>query len=249
MGKANRMTDGELRPRQTVILAAGNGARLNGSGHHHPKPLLLVAGRPLIEHALRQAEAVGCEEAVVVIGCGADRMRDELGRLATPLRLRLVFNPWFDLPNGVSLLTAEPYAAQHFFLQMADHVFARPVLELLDGGAPADGRALLLVDRSPLDLDEADATKVRIADNRITVIGKEVQPWDGFDAGCFRMDHRIFGALRGAGAAGAPTVSAGMARLAAAGELAPVTLPGVAWVDVDRPQDLERANALLGPNG
>ena len=40
-----------------------------------PKPLVSVAGRTLIEHALEQASAAGVEEAVIVLGNAADQMR------------------------------------------------------------------------------------------------------------------------------------------------------------------------------
>ena len=233
--------------RQTVILAAGNGARLNGSRPGVPKPLVDVAGRPMIEHALRQARVAGCNEAVVVVGCEADLMRRHLGGLDTSLRITVVHNPLFDQPNGVSLLAAESYAAERFFLQMADHVFARPVLHLLDapGAAPGDS-VRLLIDYAPAGIDEDDATKVRVSDSLITAIGKRITPWDAVDAGCFRLDSRIFEALRQAGRVQPPSVSAGMERLATTGHLAAVPLEGVRWTDVDTPEDLARADTLLG---
>jgi len=237
------MLDGKRSPRQTVILAAGNGQRIGALGQNLPKPLLRVAGRPLIEHALRQAEQAGCEEAIIVLGHGADQLKGQFARIATPLRIRAVLNPSYHLPNGMSLLAAEPFADERFFLQMADHVFSEPVLgQLLD---PAlDGAARLLVDHSPRDLDEADATKVRIHDGRVTAIGKEVLPYDAVDTGCFLLDRRVFAALRAVTGESA-SVSAGMEQLAAVRALAAIPLEGVTWVDVDTPADWERAEALL----
>ena len=237
------MLAGTRSPRQTVILAAGNGQRIGALGQDLPKPLIRVAGRPLIEHALRQAAQAGCEEAIIVLGHGADHLQGELSRMATPLAIRAVLNPNYHLPNGMSLLAAEPHADAQFFLQMADHVFDAPVLERL-AAAPLDGAARLLVDYAPRDLDEADATKVRIAAGRVTAIGKEVLPYDAVDAGCFLLDARVFEALRAVRGESA-SVSAGMERLAAVGALAPVALEGVSWVDVDTPTDWQRAEHLL----
>jgi choline kinase len=226
-----------------VILAAGNGHRLSTPGRDLPKPLHRVAGQPLIEHALAQAEQAGCREAVIVLGHGADQLRAALAGLATPLTIRTAINPDYNLPNGVSLLAAEPYADERFFLQMADHVFSEAVLPLLtDPGL--DGAARLLVDPAPRDLDEADATKVRIREGRVTAIGKTVFPYDAVDAGCFLLDRRVFAALR-AVRGGEPSVSAGMEQLAADGALAPVPLGAVDWVDVDTPADRARADRLL----
>jgi choline kinase len=192
------MSDRHGRTRQTIILAAGNGSRLAGAREGRPKPLVTVGGRALIEHAVRHAESAGCEEAVIVVGHGADQVQAKLESLPTPLRLRFAFNPDYDQPNGVSLLAAEPFAAERFFLQMADHVFTRPVLGGLDDGTGSglDDVLRLLVDPHPKGLDETDATKVQIRDGLITAIGKDVSPWDAIDAGCFRMDRRVFDALR-----------------------------------------------------
>jgi choline kinase len=231
---------------QTVILAAGNGSRLSAARGDLPKPLVRVAGRTLIEHALDQAVAAGVEEAVVVTGRSHDLMRAHLDRLELPIRVRLVQNPRHEEPNGVSLLCAEPYVSGPFYLQMADHVFAQPVLRVLD--APEAARAgcvRLLVDFKPVNLDEADATKVRVADGLITAIGKDVYPYDAVDTGCFRLDPRVFTALHEVARREAASVTLGMRRLLGVGQLAAVPLTGIRWTDVDTPEDHARAELLL----
>ena len=52
--------------RRAVILAAGIGARLAHHTEHAPKPLLNVAGRPLIEHTLIALKDSGIQEVVVI---------------------------------------------------------------------------------------------------------------------------------------------------------------------------------------
>jgi choline kinase len=232
--------------RQTVILAAGNGSRLSATRGQLPKPLVRVAGQALIEHALDQAVAAGVEEAIVVTGNAADQMRAHLEGIDTPLKLTVVYNARYHDPNGVSLLCAEPYITGAFYLQMADHVFAHPVLPLLDrvDAAPA-GCARLLVDFHPVNLDEDDATKVRVAGSHITAIGKDVYPYDAVDTGCFRLDPRVFDALREVARTESPSVTLGMRRLLGRGELAAVPVSGVRWTDVDTPEDYAKAELLL----
>jgi choline kinase len=236
-----------LGTRQTVILAAGNGSRLTAARGGLPKPLVRVAGLTLIEHALDQAIAAGVEEAIIVTGNGADQMRAHLLTVETPLKLTVVYNPRYHEPNGVSLLAAEPYVTGPFYLQMADHVFARPVLRILDrvDAAPA-GTARLLVDFHPVNLDEGDATKVRTSGPQITAIGKEIYPYDAVDTGCFRLDRQVFTALNEVARNEAPSVTLGMRRLLAQGQLAGVPLSGVRWTDVDTPEDFAKAELLLG---
>ena len=239
------MPEPELRTRQTVILAAGLGSRLQADGVPVPKPLAIVGGAPLLEHALRHAEAAGVEEAVIVLGSEAERIAAFLHGRPGGLRIRTVFNPHFMQPNGVSLLAAERLVGGRFFLQMADHLFMSPVLTVLDQPL-ADGDSLprLLVDHTAEGIDLDDATKVRIESGRISAIGKSLSHWDAVDTGCFRLDGRVFEALRRAGREGPPSVSAGMTWLSERGMLVPVPLTGVAWADVDTPLDRDRAERL-----
>jgi 1L-myo-inositol 1-phosphate cytidylyltransferase len=235
-----------LGTRQTVILAAGNGSRLSAQRGDRPKPLVRVAGRALIDHALEQAALAGVEEAIIVTGKAADQMRAHLTTVDTPLKLTLVHNERYHDPNGVSLLCAEPFIDGPFYLQMADHVFAHPVLRHLDRVDAALPEAMrLLVDFHPVNLDEADATKVCVADGRITAIGKDVYPYDAVDTGCFRLDPRVFTALRSVAETEPPSVTLGMRYLLARGQLAPVSLTGVRWTDVDTPEDYAKAEMLL----
>ncbi len=235
-----------LGTRQTVILAAGNGSRLSATRGQLPKPLVRVAGQALIEHALDQAVAAGVEEAIIVTGNAADQMRAHLESVDTSLKLTVVYNERYHDPNGVSLLCAEPYITGAFYLQMADHVFAHPVLHFLDRADAAPAQcARLLVDFHPVNLDEDDATKVRVAGSHITAIGKDIFPYDAVDTGCFRLDPRVFDALHEVARSEAPSVTLGMRRLLGRGELASVPLSGVRWTDVDTPEDYAKAEMLL----
>jgi len=232
--------------RQTVILAAGNGSRLSAQRGELPKPLVRVAGRALIDHALDQAAAAGVEEAIIVTGKAADQMRAHLATVDTSVRLTLVHNERYHDPNGVSLLCAEPYVTGAFYLQMADHVFAHPVLRQLDRvEAAAPDSLRLMVDHHPVNLDEDDATKVRVSDGQITSIGKDVYPYDAVDTGCFRLDPRVFDSLRHVARTEAPSVTLGMRHLLAQGLLSAVPLMGVRWTDVDTPEDYAKAEMLL----
>jgi len=56
-----------------VVLAAGEGKRFKSA---LPKPLHQVAGRPLLWHVLAAAAPLGADRTVVVIGQGADDVRE-----------------------------------------------------------------------------------------------------------------------------------------------------------------------------
>lgn len=59
-----------------VILAAGQGKRMHS---RRPKVLHRIAGRCLVEHVLAAAGEAGIEKQIVVIGHGAEEVREALG--------------------------------------------------------------------------------------------------------------------------------------------------------------------------
>jgi 1L-myo-inositol 1-phosphate cytidylyltransferase len=232
---------------QTIILAAGHGSRLVSGGV--PKPLVQIAGVPLIGHALEHARASGCTRAVVVIGHEGDQVRAAIERMQfgkAGVDVAFIVNPHTDNPNGVSLLTAQPLAEEAFFLQMVDHVFGGVALPKLTEQVLAGGEVgRLLVDKAPNGIDVSDATKVRLDGERIIAIGKQVEPWDAIDTGCFVLTRAAFEALRRVGTSEPLTVSAGMRQLTRQRLLGAVSIDGIPWVDVDTPADREAGERLL----
>ncbi|MCX7945957.1 MAG: bifunctional UDP-N-acetylglucosamine diphosphorylase/glucosamine-1-phosphate N-acetyltransferase GlmU [Hydrogenophilus sp.] len=57
-----------------VVLAAGKGRRMQS---HLPKVLQPLGGRPLLAHVLEQARGLDPERLVVVVGYGAEQVREE----------------------------------------------------------------------------------------------------------------------------------------------------------------------------
>lgn len=64
-----------MTPTACMILAAGFGTRMGALTRTRPKPLIPVAGRPLIDHALEQARGAGVGRIVVNGHYHADQMR------------------------------------------------------------------------------------------------------------------------------------------------------------------------------
>jgi choline kinase len=210
-----------------------------------PKPLLTVAGVPLVGHALAHAMASGCRSAVVVVGHEAGRVKAAVEALGSGLEIRFVTSPDPASPNGISLLAAEAEAHGPFFLQMVDHLFAGIVLPKLASALTTGEGGRVLVDKAPDGLDLSDATKVSLDGDRVIAIGKGLDTWDAIDAGCFVLTDAVFDALRSVPESEPKTVSSGMRRLAALGLLGAVDLEGVAWADVDTPRDRAQAERVL----
>ncbi|WP_069946864.1 N-acetylmuramate alpha-1-phosphate uridylyltransferase MurU [Microbulbifer aggregans] len=62
-----------------MLLAAGYGKRMRPLTDQTPKPLLQVAGKPLIEHALERLAAIGVRRVVINLGHLGEKIRARLG--------------------------------------------------------------------------------------------------------------------------------------------------------------------------
>ena len=67
-----------MTPDAAMVFAAGLGTRLGHLAKNTPKPLVVVGGKPLIDHALDIAERAGVERVVVNVHYMADRLSRHL---------------------------------------------------------------------------------------------------------------------------------------------------------------------------
>lgn len=65
---------------KTIILCGGRGSRLRPLTDEMPKPLLLLHGKPILQHTLDYYIAQGCRRFVLCVGYGGDRIRDFIAR-------------------------------------------------------------------------------------------------------------------------------------------------------------------------
>lgn len=133
VSKVTSYADRAPAPRRRVsaiVLAAGTSSRMQ-----ELKPLVRLAGRPLLVHVLEGLRKSSVREIVVVLGAEADRVRREI-----PLNaLRVVENP--DYAQGMStsiragLRVADP-AAEAFLIVLGDQPFvAVSTVDALVGGS------------------------------------------------------------------------------------------------------------------
>jgi choline kinase len=233
--------------RRAVILAAGNGDRFYNPALDS-KLLQPLLGQPILLRTFAAAHDAGIDQATIVLGYQAERVRALAERAASSrLSLSFVVNPQWRLENGVSALAARAaIGCERFALLMGDHLFEAAVLSRMLRMPVGPDESILAVDTRPAPADvAAEATKVRIDGNRITAIGKSLTTYDALDTGLFVCAPALFSALQRAQQAGDTTLSGGIRELAASGLMRAADVGGATWCDIDTVADLAVAETLL----
>jgi choline kinase len=221
--------------RHALIIAAGAGTRFGDATRFRPKPLLPVAGVPLIRRTLLTARRAGLDCFTVVTGYCAQVLEEFLQQEGPPdSNIRCIYNEKWRRPNGLSVLRAKGEVPDPFVLLMSDHLFDAEILtRLLEIPLP-DRHCRLAVDFHPENVaDLADATKVEVKDRRILNIGKEIGRYNGIDTGIFLCSHEIFAALEAAVSKGRESLSDGIRELVGRRLMEAVDIGKRFWHDVD----------------
>src|SRR5262245_43613180 len=73
-----------VKPTRAMVLAAGFGVRMRPLTDRMPKPLVPVAGRPLLDHVLDKLAAAGVGEAVVNVHYLGQQIIDHTASRTSP---------------------------------------------------------------------------------------------------------------------------------------------------------------------
>jgi 1L-myo-inositol 1-phosphate cytidylyltransferase len=225
-----------------VILMAGTGSRLRGSADTIAKPLIPIAGRPLISYAIDSFDRAGVTTLHAVVGPNGDELAAAVAPLLPAhMRFNPIANPNWQKQNGISLLTAAGKVREPFFLAMGDHLFESSILEQLMAHADLS-RLNLAIDRkidSIFDLD--DAMKVRTEDKLIVAIGKKLETYNAIDTGIFLCPKIVFDYLRRALKDDDCSLADGVRLMAEDGKALAIDIGNAWWQDIDTPEMLARA--------
>jgi N-acetyl-alpha-D-muramate 1-phosphate uridylyltransferase len=132
--------------RTAMVLAAGQGERMRPLTLRMPKPLVLLAGSPLIDHVLGRLAAAGVKTAVVNVHYLADQLEDHLDkRQGKPPAILISDERGVLLDTGGGARKALPLLGRGpFFIHNADSVWS-------EGAAPALTRMLRLWNPATMD--------------------------------------------------------------------------------------------------
>jgi choline kinase len=235
-----------------IILAAGRGNRLaefNPDGR--PKCLLEFGGRSLLARQLDILFQLGVRHVTLVIGYEADSIIDHVGTLASRPEVAFVYNPAFLKGSVLSLLAARDImtSGETVLVMDADVLFHPQIMQKL---IESPHQNCYLIDQDFAAGDEP----VKIAiDKGQMVEFRKVLPGDlkfdtlGESVGFFKFNGDIAAEISNTcsgynteGLLGAPHEEALRdALLANPSAFACEDVSGLPWLEVDFPEDIERA--------
>ena len=132
-------------PDTAMVMAAGLGKRMRPLTATKPKPLIEVAGKPLLDHVLDRLRAAGVRKVVVNVHYLADSLQAHLARTAAGLDVTISDERELLLETGGGLVKAQAMIDSDPFLAInSDNLW-------IDG--PADTLKLLAShwDRAKMD--------------------------------------------------------------------------------------------------
>lgn len=131
-----------------MVLAAGLGTRMRPLTNDRPKPLVEVAGKPLIDHALDRLAEAGVARAVVNVHHFGDAVEAHAKARTTPA-ITISDERAQLLETGGGLVKAQDLLPDPFFCANSDNVWLdgprNAFLELSDAWNPERMDALLLL--------------------------------------------------------------------------------------------------------
>jgi choline kinase len=236
---------------KAIILSAGQGSRLGHLVDDRPKCLIDFAGRSLLDRQLDTLAANGVGEAVVVTG-----FHDELVDAAIAARsggpeVRTVFNPFYKVADNTgSLFMAREELAGDCLVWNGDTLVSNALMARVVGNSQPG--ICVTIDRKD-GYDDDDMKVIFDEAGRLRAIGKRIS--DGVNGesigllafrqgGAERFRQAIERAMR---------TSEGTTiwylrvihHLAQDGEVSTLDIQGEEWGEVDFPEDVEAARALV----
>ncbi|MFH1788104.1 MAG: bifunctional sugar-1-phosphate nucleotidylyltransferase/acetyltransferase [Candidatus Altiarchaeota archaeon] len=113
-----------------VIIAAGEGTRMRPLTTTRPKPMLPVAGKPILEWNLNALAAAGVKKAVVVVGYKKEKITGYFGKKHSTLSLEYV-EQTEQLGTGHAVAMADGKIKESFLVMNGDVIVSENLIKEL----------------------------------------------------------------------------------------------------------------------
>ncbi len=242
--------------RKAVLLAAGRGTRLGELTAKIPKPLLEVAGAPIIAHIVHVLERAGIREFGIVVGYLGE-MVENWARAHVASNPHIVITPIRQTElngTGGAMLAAESFLAgeERFVFGWGDILMDRANYPRFVEHARHDEFDLLLAANRLKDPFRGAAVYIA-PDLRVERLdekpaeGTAKTEWN--NAGLFAADQRLFAYLKRLERSerGEYELPQAISRMIAGGLVVRAVEMRGFWSDIGTPADVEAARALFKP--
>ena len=233
---------------KAIILAAGRGTRLDGAAVK-PKCLVEVGGVTLLRRQLDTLKQANVEDVVIVLGFGGDSIRSE----CRADDITYVENVRFAETSSLySLWLAREHLTDGFVVLNCDVLFHPQLLNnLLESSYD---NALLLSD-TDTNLMGDEEMKVKLRDGVVIDIAKSLDPReaDGENVGIVKFSSAGATALVGymdqliANGGGKDWAPRAFREFAQHHPLHALSTRGLPWIEIDFPEDYQRAVTEIYP--
>jgi UDP-N-acetylglucosamine diphosphorylase/glucosamine-1-phosphate N-acetyltransferase len=233
---------------KAVVLAAGEGVRLQPITATRPKHLIKVGGKPILERCLEALKACGISETVIVTHYMGNVIRQYFGDgEKMGLKIEYVAQEAV-LGTGNAVSVVEPYVDGDFVLVYGDLLFApealKAVLQSFEAEKPAAVMAVV-----PVETPESYGV-VQLEDEKVVkrIIEKPASgkaPSNLANAGLYVFSKEIFDKLRQTKASvrGEWELTDALSMLAEDDKaVLAAEISKSDWMDIGRPWDLLEAN-------
>jgi histidinol-phosphate phosphatase family protein len=179
--------------KQLVILAGGKGTRLKDRLGDLPKPMIPIAGKPLLQHQIELARAHGFTDVLMFIHYRAEMIQDHFGdESPAGMRFRYVVEKE-PLGTAGATLAGWDQLAERFAVMYGDTMVNVDLTRFWNAHetARADATLLLHPNNHPFDSDLVETN----ADNWVTAFHNRPHPGDKFfqnlvNAGLYIIEKR-----------------------------------------------------------
>ena len=227
---------------KAAVIAAGRGERLLKGGIAKPKPLVTVNGEPLIARTIRAAANAGATSVACIVNdlhpSVADYMRSTTWTVPLELMVKTTSNSMESLFSLAHLLT-EP-----FILLTVDAIFPFSTLERFVAEAKDIHSAHGVLALTRFVDDEKPLWAKIDSGRRITVLGNDAIPTPFVTSGFYYLKSSVFEEMELARSSNLNALRQFLRHLMDNG-FAIYGLEVPKTIDVDYPEDLEKAEAFL----
>lgn len=172
----------------TIVLCGGRGTRAYPHTLEIPKPLLDVAGRPVLDHVLHIYGAQGVRRFVLAAGYKIDLIRD-YARTTSPDWEVQVVDTGVDSGTATRIWQCRDFVDDRFFVTYSDGVADIQLTALL--GFHADAEATATITTVPLPSQYGTVTTNR--EGQVLEFEEKPRLFDHWvNAGFFVMENSVF---------------------------------------------------------